>query len=195
MKKIYIISIFVLIQISIFAAPFGLKMGMTIEEISTQCEDIPSFIKDDIYLIKPNKNHPLFDYYAVYVNKKIGLYEIRAISSPITTNKFGTELKNAFYDLKDRISKTYGKPKLNNKYNNLANSYYQKDEYWFYSLKEGARELSAIWGDNTILADNLDIVVLECSFVSGLFDGTGQLILYYYFNNTNSVENEQDSVF
>ena len=174
MKKLFFALILGLLSTFIYAAPFGLKMGMTIEEIAEQCEEEPSFVKDDIYLVKPIKKHPLFSYYVVYVNEKTGLYQIRAISASITSNKFGTELKNAFNNVKDRIAKTYGKPKINDMYNNMANSYYQKDEYWFYALREGSRELSAVWGYNSTLADNLDTVALECSVTSGFYDGTGQ---------------------
>lgn len=195
MKKLFFVLMFGLISTFIFAAPFGLKMGMTIDEIGEQCEEEPSFVKDDIYLIKPVKKHPLFEYYAVYVNEKTGLYQIRAISLPIVSNKFGTELKDAFNNVKDRIAKTYGKPKIIDRYNSTADSYYQKDEYWFYALREGSRELSAAWGYNSSLADNLDTVALECSVTDGFYDGTGQLILYYYFNNISGVEDEQDSVF
>lgn len=195
MKKLFFVLMFGLISTFIFAAPFGLKMGMTIDEIAEQCEEEPSFVKDDIYLIKPLKKHPLFEYYAVYVNAKTGLYQIRAISLPIASNKFGTELKDSFNNVKDRIAKTYGKPKIIDRYNNTANSYYQKDEYWFYALREGSRELSAAWGYNSSLADNLDTVALECSVTDGFYEGTGQLILYYYFNNISGVEDEQDSVF
>ena len=168
---------------------------MTIEEIAEQCEEEPSFVKDDIYLVKPVKSHPLFEYYAVYISEKTGLYQIRAISAPITSNRFGTELKNAFTNVKDRIAKVYGKPKINDKYNNTADSYYQEDEYWFYALREGSRELSAVWGYNSSLADNLDTVALECSVTSGFYEGSGQLILYYYFTNARAVEDEQDEVF
>lgn len=195
MKKLFFVLMFGLISTFIFAAPFGLKMGMTIDVIAEQCEEEPSFVKDDIYLIKPLKKHPLFEYYAVYVNAKTGLYQIRAISLPIASNKFGTELKDSFNNVKDRIAKTYGKPKIIDRYNNTANSYYQKDEYWFYALREGSRELSAAWGYNSSLADNLDTVALECSVTDGFYEGTGQLILYYYFNNISGVEDEQDSVF
>ena len=195
MKKLFLALIFGLLSTFIYAAPFGLKMGMTIEEIAEQCEEEPSFVKDDIYLVKPVKSHPLFEYYAVYISEKTGLYQIRAISAPITSNRFGTELKNAFTNVKDRIAKVYGKPKINDKYNNTADSYYQEDEYWFYALREGSRELSAVWGYNSSLADNLDTVALECSVTSGFYEGSGQLILYYYFTNARAVEDEQDEVF
>ena len=195
MRKLFLVMIFGLISTFIYAAPFGLKMGMTVEEIAEQCEEEPSYFEDDIYFVKPIKKHPLFDYYAVYVNEKTGLYQIRAISSPITTNKFGTELKNAFNSLKDRIAKTYGKPKVTDKYSNSSYSYYQQDEYWFYSLREGSRELSAVWGYDSALSDDLESVALECTVLSGFDEGTGQLVLYYYFKNTSAVEDEQDEVF
>lgn len=195
MRKLFLVMIFGLISAFIYAAPFGLKMGMTVEDIAEQCEEEPSYFEDDIYLVKPIKKHPLFDYYAVYVNEKTGLYQIRAISSLITTNKFGTELKNAFNSLKDRIAKTYGKPKVTDKYSNYSDSYYQQDEYWFYSLREGSRELSAVWGYDSALSDELESVALKCTVSSGFYEGTGQLVLYYYFKNTSAVEDEQDEVF
>lgn len=195
MKKICLVLLFGFVSAFVFAAPFGLKMGMTIEEIAEQCENEPTHIKDDIYLVQPIKSHPVFSHYAVYVNEKTGLYQIRAISSSITTNKYGTELQNTFNNVKDRIAKTYGKPKIIDKVDSEIYSHHQKDEYWFYTLREGSRQLYAVWGQNTSLADNLESVALECSHLSGFDEGTGQLILYYYFNNTSSVEDEQDEVF
>ena len=60
MRKVLLIFIFTILPVALFAAPFGLKMGMTIDEISAQCEEEPSFVKDDVYLVKPKKSHPLF---------------------------------------------------------------------------------------------------------------------------------------
>lgn len=192
MKKLFLALIFGLISTFIYAAPFGLKMGMTIDEIAEQCEEEPSFVKDDIYWIKPIKSHPLFSYYAVYVSEKTGLYQIRAISDSVTCNKYGTEIQNAFNSVKDRISKTYGKPRIINKVDSTISSFLQKDEYWFQTLKNGARQLSAIWGENTELTDNLISVALDC--VADNYEDA-HLVLYYYFTNSTSVEDEQDSVF
>ena len=190
MKKLFLALFLCIISTFVYAAPFGLKMGMTIEEIAEQCENEPTHIKDDIYLVQPIKSHPVFSHYAVYVNEKTGLYQIRAISDSITTNKYGTELQNTFNNVKDRIAKTYGKPKIIDTLD--SESIFKGNEYWFYTLKEGSRQLSAIWGEKSKLADNLVTVALDCAAES--YD-KGQLILYYYFNNTNSVEDEQDEVF
>ena len=192
MKKLFFTLIFGLLSTFIYAAPFGLKMGMTIDEIAEQCEEEPSFIEDDIYWIKPIKSHPIFSYYAVYVSEKTGLYQIRAISDSVTCNKYGTEIQNAFNSVKDRISKTYGKPRIINKVDSTISSFLQKDEYWFQTLKDGARQLSAIWGEKTELTDNLISVALDC--VADNYEDA-HLVLYYYFTNSTSVEDEQDSVF
>ncbi len=196
MKKLFFALIFGLLSAFIYAAPFGLKMGMTIEKIAEQCEEEPSFVKDDIYLVKPIKKHPLFSYYAVYVNEKTGLYQIRAISDSVTCNKYGTEIQNAFNSVKDRIAKTYGKSRIINKVDSAISSFLQKDEYWFRTLKDGSRQLSAIWGEKTELADNLVSVALDCVADNDIYHyEDAHLVLYYYFNNASAVEDEQDEVF
>ena len=188
--------IFGIISAFVFAAPFGLKMGMTIDEIAEQCEEEPSFFKDDIYIIKPIKKHPLFSYYAVYVNEKTGLYQIRAISESVTCNDYGTEIQNEFNNVKDRIAKSYGKPRIINKVDSSLSDYMKQDKNWFYNLRNGAQQLSAVWGEKTPLADDLDSVALDCVADTGAFSyDKAHLVLYYYFNNSDLVEDEQDSVF
>ena len=195
MKRLFLAVLFIIGATFTYAAPFGLKMGMTIDEIAEQCEDEPSFLQDDVYLITPIKKHPLFTYYAVYVNESTGLYQIRAVSDSIQCNQYGTELQNAFNNLKDRIGKTYGKPRINNKVDSNISEYSRDDKHWFMTLKEGSRVLTAIWGEKTDLPDDLFEIGLDCVADSGYLDGKGHLLLYYYFNNALSVEDEQDSVF
>ena len=195
MKKFILFIIFTILPLLAFAAPFGLKMGMTIEEIAAQCEENPYLYKDDCYVIKPVKKHPLFDWYAAYVDEKSGLYKIEAHSSSIETSKYGTELQAAFTNVKDRIAKTYGNPKVKNWLDSSISSYQKGDDYWYYTLQEGSRELSAVWGANASLADNLETVELKCKATSGYLHGDGQLILSYYFANNRAVEDSQDDVF
>ena len=196
MKKLFLSFILCLLSFTLFAAPFGLKMGMTIDKITEQCEEEPSYVKDDIYLVKPIKKHPLFSYYAVYVNEKTGLYQIRAISDSVTCNKYGTEIQNSFNSVKNRIAKTYGKPRIVNKVDSSLSEYMRQDKDWFYNLKNGAQQLSAIWGEKTELADGLVSVALDCVADNSTFHWEdAHLVLYYYFSNAKSVEDEQDDVF
>ena len=195
MKRLFLAVLFIIGATFTYAVPFGLKMGMTIGEIAQQCEDEPSFLQDDIYLVTPIKKHPLFTYYAVYVNEGTGLYQIRAVSDSIECNQYGTELQNAFNNLKDRIGKTYGKPKINNRVDPKLSEFEQEDSYWFMTLKKGSRVLEAIWSEKTSLPDDLYEIGLKCVADSGYLNGKSHLHLYYIFNNALSVEDEQDSVF
>ena len=195
MKRLFLAVLFIIGATFTYAVPFGLKMGMTIGEIAQQCEDEPSFLQDDIYLVTPIKKHPLFTYYAVYVNEGTGLYQIRAVSDSIECNQYGTELQNAFNNLKDRIGKTYGKPKINNRVDPKLSEFEQEDSYWFMTLKKGSRVLEAIWSEKTSLPDDLYEIGLECVADSGYVNGKSHLHLYYIFNNALSIEDEQDSVF
>lgn len=76
------------------------------------------------------------------------------VSDSIECNQYGTELRNAFNNLKDRIGKTYGKPKINNRVDPKLSEFDQEDSYWFMTLKKRSRVLEAIWGEKTTLPDD-----------------------------------------
>ena len=191
MKKILFLLILAMFPTLAMASPFGLKMGMTIKEIAKECEGKPEFVKNDAYIIKPKKSHPSFEHYIVFVDKNKGLYQIKAISSDIKTNDYGTELQSSFNATKDRVAKKYGEPLIRDEID--PNSAFQEGNHWMYTLKGGARTLAAIWGQGKKLDDNLDMVILECS-ASEYSSRHGYLILYYYFKNAEKIEDEQDSV-
>ena len=107
-KKLLLLVTLTLISSLLFAAPFGLRMGMNLEEISQACGgQRPKNVKDDCYKISPEKNHPLFEEYYAYVDDVEGLYYIKAVSSRITSNRYGAELKEKFYEISNRIAKTW----------------------------------------------------------------------------------------
>ena len=191
MKKMLFLLIMAIFPALAMASPFGLKMGMTIKEIAKECEGKPEFIKNDAYMIKPKKSHPSFEHYIVFVDKNKGLYQIKAISPSISTNDYGTELQSSFNATKDRVAKRYGEPTIRDEID--QNSVFQDGNYWMYTLKGGARTLAAIWGKGEKLADNLDTVILECA-ASDISSHHGFLILYYFFKNSDNIEDEQDSV-
>ena len=191
MKKILFLLVMAIFPALAMASPFGLKMGMTLKEIAKECESKPEFVKNDAYIIKPKKSHPSFEYYFIFVDKNKGLYQIKAVSSVINTNDYGTELQSAFNATKDRVAKRYGEPTIRDEID--PKSVFHDGKYWMYTLKDGARTLVAFWGQGEKLADNLDTVVLECS-ASDRFSHQGFLILYYFFKNANKIEDEQDAV-
>lgn len=191
MKKLLVFLILTFFSVISFASPFGLKMGMSLKAVEKECTAKPVLIKDNQYLIKPKKSHPRFELYVVLIDDSKGLYEIRAISSGVKTNSYGTEIRSLFDEVKDRISKTYGTPLVRNEID--PQSVFDDEQYWLFTLKNGARILGAIWGLNENLKDHIDTITLECRASEKQSDPW--LILYYYFENAKKIENEQDSVF
>lgn len=194
MKKIVLIFCFVLLTIKIFAAPFGLKMGMTLEDITEACNGKePKFAGNNAYYFSPVKKHPLFKTYIAFVDSEKGLYCIQARTGNIKTNDYGTETKNAFAEIKDRIAKTYGTPKMIDKIE--PNALFKDDYYWLYALERGARTYAAVWQSNSknTLKDNLSYIIISASGKG--FDKIGWVILQYNFSNKKAVEDSQDDVF
>lgn len=92
MKK-NIICFFILFVVfgTLYAGPFGLSNGMSLEEVTEACDgQMPRRVEnDDRYLIMPSKSHSTFKTYLAWISDDFGLYYIRAISDDISTNKCG----------------------------------------------------------------------------------------------------------
>ena len=189
MKKI-IFSILILVFVFsvAFAGPFGLSKGMSVSTISKLSK--PGFAPerisdDDKYFFIPKKQHDLFKAYIAYVDEKKGLYRINAISDGIESSVYGLELKIAFNVLVHDLSKTYGTPKKTDKIK--ENYKFKEGKYWFRSLKDGAREISATWKrgeQGTTLPQELDkiSVYLSANFLYGLIN------IDYHFSNSAEIE-------
>jgi hypothetical protein len=184
---------------SAFAGPFGLEMGMSLEEVTKACGGIrPERLEnDDRYLISPTKSHPDFEYYLVFVDDNKGLYCIRSISKEINTSKYGTELKSFFHEMTERLSKTYGKPEVYDKIKKDVMDFLKKDEWWLHTLQEGSRILEAVWekgAGKVTMSKDLDYVWLYADTPKLSYD-KGVLILEYGFINSDEIKKSQDDVF
>lgn len=147
MKKL--ISIFTLLFVysfSVFAGPFGLDMGMTLEEVAEACgENEPKYISDDRYYIQPVKSHPLFEGYVVWISEAEGLYYIKGISREIQANSYGTEVKQEFARLLSPLERKYGTFAKIDKIS--KDSLFQDEKYWMTAVAEGSRTFEAHWSD------------------------------------------------
>lgn len=194
MKKLFLLLIFLSAQILLFSAPFGLSMGMTLDDLTEACDGAePIHIEDDCYYVFPVKKHPLFKHYVVFVDDDKGLYCIKAVSDDISTNRYGTEIQNAFSEIKERISKTYGRPRIIDEIESDCVFNYDRD--WVRSLAEGSRMYAAIWESSAKneLKDDLTEVSIYASAKN--YPPTGWIILEYEFNNMQAVQDAQDDVF
>lgn len=188
------ILILVFIASIVFAGPFGLSKGMSLSEVSKLSEkgyEPKSIANDDRYAFIPQKKHEFFKNYLAFIDEEKGLYRINAISEEIRTTGYGTELKNTFYAMVERISKIYGKPKITDRID--SNYYLKKEEYWLTALKDGARELYATWDKGekyTNLPEELESVSI---YASAEFS-YGYIIIKYHFSNSSEIHNKQDDV-
>lgn len=194
MKKALFILLLAFLSISIFAAPFGLKKGMSINEIAAVCDGTaPKYAGNNCHYIFPAKKHPLFQTYIAFVDSEKGLYCIQARSGNIKTNDYGTETKNAFAEIKDRVSKTYGNPKVIDKIE--PNAVFKEEYYWLHALEKGARTYAAIWQSKSKnqLKDDLSCILIYASGDS--YKEIGWITLQYDFSNKRAVEDSQDDIF
>ena len=147
MKKIFSIFTFLFIcSLSVFAGPFGLDMGMTLEEVAEACgENEPEYISDDRYYIQPVKSHPLFFFFFVWISEAEGLYYIKGISREIQANSYGTEVKQEFARLLSPLERKYGKFAKIDKIS--KDSLFQDEKYWMTAVAEGSRTFEAHWSD------------------------------------------------
>lgn len=194
MKKLFLLLILLSAQILLFSAPFGLSMGMTLDDLTEACDGAePIHIEDDCYYVFPVKKHPLFKHYVVFVDDDEGLYLIKAVSDDISTNDYGTEIQNAFSEIKERISKTYGRPSIIDEIE--SDCVFKDDRDWVRSLEDGSRMYAAIWESSAKneLKDDLNNVSIYASAKN--YPPTGWIILEYEFNNMQAVQDAQDDVF
>lgn len=195
MKKLILVFLISLIfPIAIFAAPFGLTMGMSLDELAEACDGAePKYIENDCYYVFPVKKHPLFKHYVAFVDSDKGLYCIKAISDDIQTNNYGSEIQNAFAEIKERVSKTYGKPRMIDEI--ASDSLWKEDKYWVSALADGARTYACIWESSSKnkLKDDLTDVSIYAS--AQRVPQMGWIILEYDFNNMQAVKDAQDDVF
>ena len=183
MKKLFLILLFTLLPFTIFAGPFGLKMGMTLEEVTEACGgNKPYNVKNDCYQIYPEKIHPSFTAYYAFIDKEKGLYRINAKSTGID---YSQELYRRFAETTQRLSKNYGRAdKLD------YSDYLPQNLYW----TEGTIIDSITWKID--LKDNLKSVILyTTSYTDKRYNTQYYIILQYDFINKSAVEDAQDEVF
>ena len=129
------------------AGPFGLSMGMNLDEIRDACGGVRPQkaaevsgldFDDDMYVIFPEKTHSAFEVYFAWVDEDAGLYAIRAASSEIPDDGYGENVKTRFYSVAESISKTYGKPEIADAYRG-ERGFFDGDSMWMMALTRGCR--------------------------------------------------------
>lgn len=167
-----------LFECSAYAGPFGLEMGMSIDEIDRSAK----LHVLGRYSVSVPRPHSLFETYGVTVGDD-GLCHIRAISSDIYTNVFGLSLESSFMDIREKIDNVYGDSDLSDIL--LPGSIWKDPRDWMMSLVKQERLLSAKWENSNgknIKGDVSHIVML--AIASDV--NNGHMGVDYYFSNFDS---------
>ena len=106
MKRCVLLAVSFLMATMLFAGPFGLEMGMTLEEIREKCGSSKvKCIDGDVYDIRPPKSSELFPIYYASIDDAFGLYCIKVFSS----FRSYSDCLLLFNDLAKRFEAYYGK--------------------------------------------------------------------------------------
>ena len=197
MKKLFFLTLFsMFFALSLFAGPFGLKNGMSFEEVTQACGGISPrrIADDDRYFISPVKKHSAFETYIAWINSDYGLYYIKANGPDIKVNNHGDEIKDRFYSLLVSLSKNYGEAYVENRLKIEDPLGVHGDDDWRYDFVHGNRDLYAEWTDFSECKDEIK------NEVSGVFlgvkcmDGYNEFYVSveYELKNNDLVEASED---
>ena len=108
MKKVIFLIVFALIMSVGFAGPFGLEMGMTLEEIKAKCGGKEPEYEGGgyVYKIEPIKKDGTFTDYSACVHDSLGLFSVVAFTDFMSTESCEVVLNIVLLALKDY----YGEP-------------------------------------------------------------------------------------
>lgn len=95
MKKTILLLLLALLASNLFAGPFGLEMGMTLEKIKEKCGGKePRYTGGGHnYKIEPIKKNDIFIEYTASVHDDLGLFVIIAETSPFDVEESKAKLK------------------------------------------------------------------------------------------------------
>lgn len=161
---------------SIKTGPFGLYMGMKVSDFKEgQLEKIVPYVYK--ISIVPNP-HSDFKYYLLMIGPKAGLCCIYASGKTINTSVYGTDLKTAFKEMQEGLTKVYGTP--DSSYDFLeSGSVWNESNDWMVSLFKKERFLSTFWKGSS-LKNNINYIRLEADVLSF---SEGFISVKYEFTN------------
>ena len=143
MKKTLLIALLMMISTMLFAGPFGMEFGWTLEELENsgayvEYMNTQQNIKG--YLVEPPQPHSELPFYAVFIDDEYGIYLIRAISD-ICYSEYS--IRTSYDMLKSQLTSVYGNPEEIDEIS--WNSDWNGAESFIRSILYGDRVLVAAW--------------------------------------------------
>lgn len=177
-----------------FAGPFGIDMGMSLDDLAVVCGSPPREIAPGFYAVTPPTPHPSFDAYVVQVSPSYGVHFIKAIGTRVETSAYGEGIRIAFEDAVTALEKTYGKGEILDYL--LKDSTWSREHDWMMSLVKKERILLAFWQErkNDSYPGNIASIGVMATADSTV---SGFVVIEYYSRDNDAAQDEsaEDSVF
>ena len=169
MKKLVLLVVSFLMANILFADPFGLKMGMTLDEIKAKCggKEAEYECSGFVYKINPIKKDGTFTDYSAYVDDNFGLFGVSAVTELVSTER----RKKVFNEVLSKLKYYYGEPSV-------------------------VDELTCCWYADkceNLKKENLYVISLRIFEVTEL--GGEMIFLDYFFENSDKALESADSPF
>ena len=170
------------------AGPFGLRAGMTIDELRKQGR----LVQDGPDIYRTSKllgGYREFELYSLFVIPGIGLCQVIAVTSPIRSDAYGREVRQAFDRIHALLTQRYSEGSV---YDGLRTGAEEVEpQAWMRSMARGERELAAVWTvRDDKLPDRLGGIILRAM---ALDDERGMLSLRYDFDNYEACAKRRQS--
>ena len=186
-KKVVMFSILLLCCVVLFAGPFGLEMGWTIDEVKSNGAEV-FFNQGDVYIIKPPKVHNSFDIYFVEVSPDFGVYRISAMAENIETSSNGDKLLSEYNKIKDHLSMSYGEPDI--VINRLDyGSIWDEPQDFMMSLVLDERVVLANWVSSDA-TEKMKIGLMA----SADSPNSGSILLFYASENSDIADSQDEAM-
>jgi hypothetical protein len=169
------------------ATPFGLRQGMSVEQLGAKAADIGGGMYKLTSVPRP---HPDVEFYVAQVSPRTGLCYVKGVGKQVRTSAYGTELRSQFENIRDEISATYGRYRSVDML--LSDSIWNGPRDWMAGLADRQRLLFAQWTKETRanLSPPLASVFLGANAKS---NESGYVVVEYYFDNEPECQQEIDN--
>ncbi|TVQ98050.1 MAG: hypothetical protein EA399_11535 [Desulfovibrionales bacterium] len=164
--------------------PFGLRMGMSLDEVGASPEEVRHGLYKFTSVPRP---HSGFEAYILKFAPSTGLCWIKAVGVNIQDNAYGTALRSGFSTLKEQLSTVYGQPRDMDFL--MPGSIWDEPREYMMALLRKERVLGAIWdldGERNLRQVGL--------IASALRRDVGYLSLEYSFTNKDACDEELQSM-
>lgn len=136
--------VLLLIASNVVAGPFGLEMGMSLNDLRRVANPTPGKQPNVWHLTKVPVPHDAFEFYSVNLAPGVGICSITAYGQTVKTSVYGDTIRREFSSLEDALTEKYGK---NRKFDFLRKgSIWKEPNDWMMGLLKGERNLTAFWG-------------------------------------------------